>query len=206
MSAMLNLCGKVSGRAFIITVGLLMCCQVALAQTSGTARPATADEVKAGKTSEGGAVFKPPKGYMPAPFADFKGLLMLDPKKPAGMFVTYPNEGETAEALRQRARAAIVKMFIHKADVPDTAWQLKAIPPHAGDTAAAVVAIYAGGEDKEVQVAAYERKEGSYLIVYGYFAARNKSGKGDNGRFLDEQGKGVKDFDKLWQSFGGRKE
>jgi hypothetical protein len=30
---------------------------------------------------------------------------------------------------------------------------------------------------------------------------RHKPGKGDDGKFLDEQGQGVKAFDKLWKSF-----
>jgi hypothetical protein len=202
MSATFSPCANGGGRAMLLMAGLLVCFQAAQAQTP-VARPATADEVQAGKTSQGGAVFKVPKGYMPAPFADFKGMLLLDPKKPAGMFVTYPNEGETTDSLRQRARAVIVKMFIHKGDVPQTAWQIKPLPLHAGDSAA-MLATHVGNEI-EVQVATYERMEGTHLVVYGYFAGRNRSGKGDNGRFLDEQGKGVKDFDKLWQSFGGQK-
>jgi hypothetical protein len=57
----------------------------------------------------------------------------------------------------------------------------------------------------EVQIATYERTENSNLLVYGYFAMRHKVGQADDGRFLDEQGKGVEDFDKLWKSFGGKK-
>jgi hypothetical protein len=202
MRGKLNLRAQRVRKGFILTAGLFFCLHTVLVQAQES-RPATADEVRAGKTSQGGAVFKIPKGYMSADFATFKGVLIIDPKKPAGMFVAYPNDGETTDSLRQRARAAIVKMFIHNKDVPETAWQIKSLPSHAGDSTASV-ATYANGED-EVQVATYERTEGSYLLVYGYFAMRQISGKGENGRFLDEQGQGVKDFDKLWQSFGGKK-
>lgn len=203
MSVMLQPFVKPLFRGLVLATAILCGFHHAQAQTPEGSRPATAAEAEAGKTSQGGAIFKIPDGYMPAEFADFKGVLIINPKKPTGMFVTYPNEGETTQALAQRVRAAIVKMFIHKEDVPETAWQTKPLPPHTGDNAAAV-ATYAKG-DIEVQVGAYERTENSYLLVYGYFAMRHKSGKGDNGRFLDEQGKGVKEFDKLWQSFGGKK-
>lgn len=203
MSASHNRRPMKMGKGVILLAGLFLFVCMAQAQTPAS-RPATTAEVQAGQTSEGGAVFKIPKGYMPAPFADFKGMMMLDPKKPAGMFVAYPNEGETTDSLRQRARAAIVKMFIHNKELPDTAWQQKPLPQHTGDSGAATVAAYSEGEI-EMQIATYERIENSNLLVYGYFAMRHKSGKGDNGRFLDEQGKGVKDFEKLWQSFGGQK-
>jgi hypothetical protein len=202
MTGKLNLRLKGLDQGLILVAALLVCLNSMAARAQGS-RPATAEEKRAGKTSQGGAIFKPPSGYMSAEFATFNGVLIIDPKKPAGMFVVYPNEGEKTEALRQRVHASIGKMFIHEKDIAASAWQIKALPSHAGDVAA-FVATYTEGET-EVQIATYERMENSHLLVYGYFAMRHTSGKGENGRFLDEQGKGVKDFDKLWQSFRGQK-
>jgi hypothetical protein len=53
----------------------------------------------------------------------------------------------------------------------------------------------------EVQVVVYERTTGVRPFVYGYFAMRHTAGKGDSAPFIDEGCKGVKDFDKLRQSF-----
>ena len=89
-----------------------------------------------GEAAKGGALFKIPDGYMQAPLSDFRGTMMLDPKKPAGMFVTYPNDNETTEALRQRLQKTIAPMFIHaekgKAK-PAISWTTQALPSHPGD-------------------------------------------------------------------------
>lgn len=200
---MLNFRAQRTGGVLLLVAGLLLCLHTSHARAQEEARPSTTDEVKAGKTTqqERGVVFKIPDGYMPGPLSDFKGMVMLAQKAPAGMFVSHLSAGDTPDSIRQRLRATIVEMFVHKKEVPETAWQLKSLPPHEGDSGG-WVATYADDE-LEVQVATYDRTEGQYQIVYGYFAGRSK--KGAKGQFLDEQGKGVKDFDKLWKSLGDEK-
>jgi hypothetical protein len=151
-----------------------------------------------------GLSFKVPDGYMQAPLSNFRGMLMLDPKKPAGMFVIYPNDNETTDALRQRILAFVGPMFIHdekgKTETAIT-WDTRTLPSHEGDGAGKAVANIYNAATAETQVAIYKRAYGGQPALYGYFAMRHKSGKGDDGKFLDEQGQGVKAFDKLWKSF-----
>lgn len=191
-----------------VRTGLIIACamfvfiQPTQAQAQDS-RPATSEEVQAGTTTQGGAIFKIPKGYMPVKFDTFTGILLINPKKAAGMFVVYPNEGETTASLRQRALAVVASMFFHEKDAPATTWQIKSLPRHTGDNNGELAFASAG--EMEVRIASYERMENSYLLVYAYFAMRHKSSKGDDGKFLDDQGTGVKEFDSLWQSFGGKK-
>lgn len=148
--------------------------------------------------------FKVPDGYMQVPISNFRGVMMLDPKKPAGLFVISPNDNETPEVLRERILAFVGPMFIHdeklKAATTIT-WDSKTLPSHEGDGAGKAVANFYGTATEETQVAIYERATEGKPALYGYFAMRHKSGKGDDGKFLDEQGQGVKAFDKLWKSF-----
>ena len=130
-----------------------------------------------GTRKGGGAVeLKPPKGYSPVEFAGFKGVLMINPKKAAGMFITYANEGETVEALRERVRDAIAPMFIHDKGKPKPeplAWETSALPSHPEDGGGKAT-LYTHGEEKtEVQVATYEIA-GARPVLYGYFAMRHK--------------------------------
>jgi hypothetical protein len=156
------------------------------------------------KPTKGAAVFKIPDGYMQAPMTDFRGMFVLDPKKPAGMFVTYPSDNETTAALRQRVLNKVGPMFIHdEGDKGATAisWETKSLPAHPDDGDGKAEASVYRGSTTEVQVVIYERTTGPVPFLYGYFAMRHKSPKGDDGKFLDAEGKGVKPFDKLWQSF-----
>jgi hypothetical protein len=156
------------------------------------------------KPTKGAAIFKIPDGYMRAPMNDFRGMFVLDPKKPAGMFVTYPNDNETTAALRQRVLKTIGPMFIHEGkgnNETTIAWDTTALPAHAEDGDGKAEANVYSGPTTEVQIVIYERTTGPVPFLYGYFAMRHKSPKGDDGKFLDPEGKGVKPFDKLWQSF-----
>lgn len=176
---------------------------VALVPSSGTFKPVTAqDQIERAKDR---AVFKIPDGYMRAPLTDFRGMFVLDPKKAAGMFVTYGNDNEATEALRQRILTAITPMFIHdsngKFETSAGSWAVQPLPSHPGDGAGTAATHVYIGTDREVQVAIYERNGGLRPFVYGYFAMRHKDRHGDDGKFLDANGNGVKAFDKLWKSF-----
>lgn len=178
---------------------------VILVCLAGLSLPALPALIKAqDKSDTGGAIFKVPEGYMQMQMPGFRGVMMLEPKKPAGMFITYPNDNETTDALRQRILDLVAPMFIHdeklKAVTPIT-WDAKPLPAHEGDgDGKALLNLYSAATN-EMQVAIYERTTGARPFLYGYFAMRHKSGKSDDGKFLDEQGQGVKAFDKLWKSF-----
>lgn len=197
-----HMCRKRFRNGLIIASLLLVFSQTSQTQAQDSP-PTTSVETQSGTTGQDGLVFKSPKGYMRAAFANVKGVLFLDAKKAAGIFVIYQNDGDTTASLRQRVLADIAEMFFHEKDVPAPPWQLKPLTPHTGDNDGDLA--YSSAGEMEVQVLTYHRAENSSLFAYGYFAMRHKSGKGDDGKFLDEQGKGVKDFDKLWQSFGGKK-
>ena len=150
------------------------------------------------------ASFKVPDGYMQVQMAKFRGVMMIDPKKAAGIFVTYPDNNETTEALRQRILAFVAPMFIHleKGKVEKAiTWDEKPLPSHKDDGAGKALANFYTGATNEMQVAIFERTTGPRPLLYGYFAMRHKGAKSDDGKFLDEQGQGVKAFDKLWKSF-----
>ena len=151
----------------------------------------------------GGVVFKVPDGYMKAPLSNFRGFMILDPKKPAGMVVTYPNDNETTEALGKRMLEFIGPMFIHEKGTPQPSftWNTKPLSSHPGDGEGKATINTYSGATQDLQVAIYERTGGPRPFLYAYFAMRHKEGKGDDGKFLDDQGNGVKAFDKLWKSF-----
>jgi hypothetical protein len=159
--------------------------------------------VDAQDAAKGGAVFKIPDGYMRVPFTDFRGVMMLDPKRPAGMFVTYPNDNESTDALRKRLLTFVGPMFLHDKGKPETeiSWTTRSIMSHSGDGDGKATINAHGSSSEEVQVVIYERTTGPRPFLYGYFGMRHNPGKGDDAKFVDDQGQGVKAFDKLWQSF-----
>ena len=146
---------------------------------------------------KGAAVFKAPDGWMPADKTDVGPIVFLNPKKPALMFVTYPKQDETTtEAQRQRLRTLAAAMFFHD-EKAALDWQVKSIPSHPGDGDGKADIATAKRGDMEVQIVTYERTTGVRPFIYGYVAMRSKNG---GAPFIDENGKGSKDFDKLWKS------
>jgi hypothetical protein len=187
-------CGRICALALVLM----------FAASLQTARAQEKTEKQLGESKPGEAVFEIPKGYMKAKFAELRGVLIIDPKKPGGMFVSYPDDNETIASLRQRIRTKVTGMFVHGDKNPELAWDARPLPSHKGDGDGKASLETATAGDMELQFVTYERTTGAPFL-YGYFAMRHKSGKGDNGRFIDEQGKGVKAFDELWQSMPGSK-
>jgi hypothetical protein len=146
---------------------------------------------------KGAAVFKAPDGWMPFDESEVGPILFMNPKKPAVIFVTYPKQDETTtEGQRQRLRKQAAQMFFHDENAA-LDWQVKSIPSHPGDGNGKADIATARQGDKEVQIVTYERTTGPRPFIYGYIAMRSKKG---GAPFIDEQGKGVKEFDKLWKS------
>lgn len=161
--------------------------------------------VQAQKDTQNGVTFKTPDGYMMRGLSPtFKGVLMLNAERPSGIIVTYPNDDESIEKLKERLREYVLPMFAkaEKGDetIKNAAWQTKNIPNHKGDKGDyASMSVYEN--DKQiVQVALYEREWNGLTIVYGYFAMKNKDDN-KNKDLLDDSGKGVKAFDKFWKTF-----
>ena len=156
--------------------------------------------------SESNAKWKPvklklPDGYMPADFPEKRaGKLLLDPKRPDGMFIVYPKPEDGPDVLPNLLQSMVAGMFFHdeKAQVSWTATPLAAHPGIENETGT----LYsASNNEMELQLVSYTRTLGATTVVYGYFAMRHKSGKyKDDAPFIDASGKGVGTFDKFWQS------
>lgn len=163
---------------------------------------AAAGQQPSGDSSKGDAAFKVPAGWMMTDKTEIGPMVLLNPKKPAVMFVTYaPPEEETTQAERARVRKLAASMFFHGDGKEEIDWQVTRIAPHPGDEGGAADIATARRGGLEVQVVTYERAAGARPFIYGYAAMRHADGKGkEDAPFIDENGKGVEDFDKLWKS------
>ena len=185
----------------ILALVILLLSTSALCGTTGAQDKAAASS---GQTSDdqnkGEAIFQIPKGYMATDKSDIGPMLMLNPGKPAAMFVTYSKKDETIESLRLRVRALAANMFFHE-NASGVSWNVKKIQPHPGDGDGTADIATARQGDMEVQVVIYERTTGVRPFIYGYLAMQHTKNQGDDARFIDEAGKGVKEFDEPWKSF-----
>lgn len=139
--------------------------------------------------------FKSPSGYMPAPLSGHIGQMFLDPKRPAGIFVGYPKDGQDMNAFADEMKNMIVKMFLHNTQNPT--WSSASLPPHKWSESESGTLMTTENDKMEVQLAFYSRPEG---VAYGYFAMRHKKAKDDDAKFLDAKGSGVKALDEVSKS------
>jgi hypothetical protein len=144
-------------------------------------------------------VFKSPSGYMPADFSGHVGKLFLDPARPAGMFVGYPKDGQDMNAFTEEVKGIVAGMFLH--EVKNPVWSSVPLPPHQGVDSETGHLITTGDDKMEVQVVFFSRPEG---FAYGYFGMRHKKAKGDDAKFVDANGMGVKAFDELVKSINNK--
>ncbi len=143
-------------------------------------------------------------GIVPVKWKDFRGTLLREGKKPSGMFIVFQDAGESLDAVRSGAGKAIARMFIKNDKKVDAiTWQTKLLPAHQGDKADTGVMNTYDGDAETIQVAYYVRQRKNVVFVYGYFARKSKTSKkkSDSGDFMDENGEGIKIFDKFWKSF-----
>lgn len=144
---------------------------------------------------------KLPGGYMPAEFPEKRaGKLLLNPKKPAGMFIVYPQEGESPDVLQNLLKEMVAGMFFHDEKAPAN-WTSAQLPAHEG-TENETGTLYSASRGKmEVQLAVYARSFGVTKVLYGYYGMREQGKKQEDAApFMDAAGKGVEDFDKFWKS------
>src|ERR1044072_1500340 len=144
---------------------------------------------------------KPPSGYMPADFPEERaGKLLLNPKRPGGMFIVYPKAEEGPEVLPDLLKSMVADMFFHdhKAQV---SWTTTTLPAHKGIDSESGTLYSASDEKMEIQLAVYDRTLGATRILYGYYGMSHKGKKEkDDAPFMDASGNGVEDFDKFWRS------
>ena len=172
--------------AVVFAVGVTCNALAQSSQSSGKWKPVT---------------LKLPDGYMPAEFPEKRaGKLLLNPTKPAGMFIVYPKADEGPEVIPNLLKTMAVGMFIHD-DKAQVSWTATALPAHKGVDNESGMLYSASNEKMEIQLAVYDRTVGPTRVLYGYYGMRQKGGKGkDDAPFLDSSGEGVKDFDKFWKS------
>jgi hypothetical protein len=184
----------------ILPAALAVCLLFSLAP----AQTSRNTESEAKRVAGRGVVYKVPDGVMPLPsWSGFKGMMMLCGKKPCGLFISYPNEGESLEALKKRMSEWIGSMFLHDdAKAKAIVWQSKDIPAHKGDKGNKAKMITYDDPAQTLQIDFFEREYSGLSFVYGYFGRKSKtSGDKDNSSdILDESGNGAKLFDKFWKT------
>jgi hypothetical protein len=157
------------------------------------------------QTQKGGVIFKVPDKVFPMDWNKngFKGMLMLRQDSPSGIFIGYPNDGETIEDLRERAAKFIAPMVISdEAEKKGITFQKNSIPNHKGDAGDSALYYLYANDDSMVQILFYERVANGKSLIYGYFASRGKTTKPESvkDRWADDKGQGVKIFEKFWKT------
>jgi hypothetical protein len=160
--------------------------------------PFTSVTLRADAQKKEPVIFKIPDGFFPGEFSNHLGKLMLNPKSPAGMFVGYPSKDQDMDGFKKEMQGVVAKMFLH--DAGNTTWSSVDLPPHKGVDESGTL-FSASNEKMEVQLAFYIRSEG---VAYGYYGMRHKNGGGEDAKFLDAAGKGVKAFDELAKSISSK--
>ena len=188
-------------RIFIkIYATIFLCLAFAAAGHSQIHKSKEEAEKNAGK----GVTFKIPDKFMTAPLNGFKGMMMLNRDAPAGIFVSYPNEGESIGDLTKRVLNAIPKLFGGAKD-KEHVWTTKSVDSNEGDKAGTGTLNQTANADgtSSMQVALFEREWNGLTFVYGYFAMKSDKSKNKdlNKYWLDEKGKGVKPLEKFVKTF-----
>jgi len=151
------------------------------------------------QTAKTPVIFKTPSGYMPAPLSGHTGQLFLDAKKPGGMFIGYPKDGQDMNSFADEIKEIVSGMFLH--DKKDVSWASAPLPAHKGIESESGTLLTTSDPDMEVQLAFYTRPEG---VAYGYFGMRHTKPKGDDAKFLDANGAGVKAFDEFAKTISSK--
>lgn len=167
---------------------------------------ATGNIVAQTTQSESSGKWKPvkvklPDGYMPAEFPEKRaGQLLLDPKRPAGMFIVYPKAGDGPDVLPDLLKSMVARMFFHD-EKAKTVWTATPLTAHPGIDNETGTLYSTSNNEKEIQLVSYTRTLGVTTVVYGYYGMGHKTGKHkDDAPFIDASGKGVEAFDKFWKS------
>ena len=159
------------------------------------------------QSKQGGIVFKIPEDVFPMDWNKngFKGMLMLRKDSPSGIFIAYPNDGENLAELRERAAKFIAPMFVsgENEKKKEIKFQKTPILVHKGDIDNSGLYYAYENEKSMTQILFYEREANGKKLIYGYFANKGKDDKAKSGKDLwaDDQGLGIKIFEKFWKTF-----
>ena len=182
----------------ISLIGVFVCggAAITFSQTSHPTRE------EAQKNAGQGVVFKVPDKFMRAPLSGFKGLLLLNADAPAAIVISYPNEGESSDALVKRLIQEIPKIFGGENNELMT-WSSSTIEVNPGDKAGSGVMNLAKKGNRQFQLVTFLREHNGITFVYGHFAMRNDTDKDSKVKkyWMNEQGRGVKPFESFWKSF-----
>lgn len=120
-------------------------------------------------------VYKIPDGGFPMDWnkSGFKGMLFLEKDSPSGIFIAFPNQGETADELRDRSAKFIAPMVVTdtkgKENIP---FEIKSIASHKGDIEDRGRYYFFKGDKSSVQILFFERNTPAAVVLYGYFAQK----------------------------------
>lgn len=120
-------------------------------------------------------VYKIPDGVFPLDWNknDFKGYMYLEKNSPSGLFIAYPNDGESLDELRERAAKFIAPMVVSDSKEKDPIpFEMKPIASHKDDVSDRGRSYFYKGEKASVQIFFFERKTPASNVLYGYFAQK----------------------------------
>jgi hypothetical protein len=120
-------------------------------------------------------IYKIPDGVFPMDWnkGGFKGMLCLQKGSPSGVFIAFPNEGETSDELRERVAKYVAPMVVGDAkDLAKIPFDVKTIASHKGDVEDRSRYYFFKGEKSSVQILFFERKTTAAVVLYGYFAQK----------------------------------
>lgn len=128
---------------------------------------------------------------------------MLRKDSPSGIFIAYPNDGESLVELRERAAKFVAPMFVSDENEKkkEINYQKTPIPIHKGDIDNSGLYYSYENEKGMTQILFYEREANGKKFIYGYFANKGKDDKANKDLWADNNGQGIKIFEKFWKTF-----
>lgn len=154
-------------------------------------------------SADGQMVYKIPDGVFPLDWNKngFKGYMYLEKNSPSGLFIAYPNDGESLDELRERAAKFIAPMVVSDSkDKDPLAFEIKPISSHKDDVSDRGRYYFFKGEKASVQILFFERKTPASNVLYGYFAQK-KNEETKNKYWVGDDLKMPKLFNKFVGSF-----
>ena len=144
-----------------------------------------------------GVTFRMPDKLMPMDFPKYKGMLLLDRDRPAGIFIVYVPSGETPPDTVTKIRETVASMF-SSVTKNVSSWSVNPVPAEESRPSESAQLAMATGEGADMQMLSVVLPNGSTTVVYGYFALRHTTKpQKDDAVFLKEDGTGVAVFDKF---------
>lgn len=124
-------------------------------------------------------VFKIPNDVFPMDWnkSGFKGTLMLQKESPSGVFIAYPNQGESSDELRERAAKFIAPMVSDAKAEEAITFEIKTIKSNKDDIQDRGRYYLYKGQKTSMQILFFERQTPAAVVLYGYFAQKDTEKK-----------------------------